>query len=207
MLPPALRSTEVLEPGLSPKWQLQRDGCNYGNLVQRDASITSKSRAVHLLCDSFDGSGQTGSICISKGAWASHSNSVQSLGWGSASRWGHGCRMRKKVFGVVCHSPQQFQLCLEVARLVCRQHYPLWRTIVDDATIPREDTLEPDQSSGRFVFIKETLEKCVRLSYYDRIKGSVPPSFIGQLLPATAPGPRFKYEDLETTGGGSQLFK
>ncbi|KAJ3045244.1 Nuclear cap-binding protein subunit 1 [Rhizophlyctis rosea] len=63
-----------------------------------------------------------------------------------------------------------------------------------------EGVLSADRSSGRFVFIKETLEKCIRLSYYDRVKGSVPANFVGELLPAVAPGPRFKYESAEATG-------
>ncbi|KAJ3056349.1 Nuclear cap-binding protein subunit 1 [Rhizophlyctis rosea] len=62
-----------------------------------------------------------------------------------------------------------------------------------------EAVLDADPSSGKFVFVRETLEKCVRLSYYDRISKTVPPDFIGKVLPASAPVQHFKYENAEHT--------
>ncbi|KAJ3297509.1 Nuclear cap-binding protein subunit 1 [Borealophlyctis nickersoniae] len=63
-----------------------------------------------------------------------------------------------------------------------------------------ESTLEMDPGSAKAVFIKETLEKCIRLSYYERICGTVPESFVGKLLPDAAPSPNFKYDTVQGTG-------
>ena len=69
----------------------------------------------------------------------------------------------------------------------------------------REPVLQSDPSSGKFVFVRETLEKCCRLSYYERIKTTVPPEFLGKALPASAPVYHFKYENAKLTGGCKTL--
>ncbi|KAJ3062363.1 Nuclear cap-binding protein subunit 1 [Podochytrium sp. JEL0797] len=56
-----------------------------------------------------------------------------------------------------------------------------------------EHVLE-DPSSAKFAFVRETLEQEIRLSYYDRVVGTIPPSFVnGQMFPAAAPEYTFKY--------------
>jgi len=56
--------------------------------------------------------------------------------------------------------------------------------------------LEKDPSSGQYVFIRETLEKCVRLSYYDRIKPLLPPEFIeSDIFSKTGPCTNYKYQN------------
>jgi len=56
--------------------------------------------------------------------------------------------------------------------------------------------LEKDQSSGQYVFIRETLEKCVRLSYYGRIKPLLPPEFIeSDIFSKTEPCTNYKYQN------------
>lgn len=57
-------------------------------------------------------------------------------------------------------------------------------------------------NSNRTVFIREVLEKCIRLSYYERIKNSVPESFENQpkVFPSTAPSFSFRYESAQSTG-------
>ncbi|KAF9114720.1 Component of the cap-binding complex (CBC) [Mortierella sp. AM989] len=46
------------------------------------------------------------------------------------------------------------------------------------------------------VFIRETLEKTIRLSYYERIKESLPEEF-QKFIPAETPGPAWKFESPE----------
>ncbi|KAI9346679.1 armadillo-type protein [Pilaira anomala] len=53
-------------------------------------------------------------------------------------------------------------------------------------------TLDPNHP--QVCFIRETLEKEIRLSYYERIK-SIIPDYFHALIPAVAPGPDFKYKD------------
>lgn len=51
-----------------------------------------------------------------------------------------------------------------------------------------------DPNHPQVCFIRETLEKEIRLSYYERIK-SIIPDYFHALIPAVAPGPDFKYKD------------
>jgi len=56
--------------------------------------------------------------------------------------------------------------------------------------------LEKDPFSGQYVFIRETLEKCVRLSYYDRIKPLLPQEFTeSDIFSKTAPCTNYKYQN------------
>lgn len=59
-----------------------------------------------------------------------------------------------------------------------------------------ESVLLLDHSNEKFVFVRETLERCVRLSYYDRIKNSLPESFLqhGDIFTLHPPGPVFQYD-------------
>ncbi|KAI8607521.1 armadillo-type protein [Chytriomyces sp. MP71] len=52
-----------------------------------------------------------------------------------------------------------------------------------------------DDSSAKFSFVRETLEREVRLAYYDRIAGTLPENFVshGAVFPTQAPGPNFAY--------------
>ncbi|KAJ3212431.1 Nuclear cap-binding protein subunit 1 [Entophlyctis luteolus] len=59
-----------------------------------------------------------------------------------------------------------------------------------------------DPSSAKFSFIRETLDREIRLSYYDRIAGTVPEVFMNHesVFPKTAPSFNYKYgSDFETT--------
>lgn len=55
--------------------------------------------------------------------------------------------------------------------------------------------LNLDTNHPQVCFIRETLEKETRLSYYERIKSIIPAEF-HPLIPATAPGPDFEYKDV-----------
>jgi len=56
--------------------------------------------------------------------------------------------------------------------------------------------LDKDPSSGQYVFIRETLERCVRLSYYDRIKPLLPQEFIeSDIFSKTGPCTNYKYQN------------
>ncbi|ORX59900.1 ARM repeat-containing protein [Piromyces finnis] len=56
--------------------------------------------------------------------------------------------------------------------------------------------LEKDPLSGQYVFIRETLEKCIRLSYYDRIKPLLPQEFTeSDIFSKTAPCTNYKYQN------------
>ncbi|CAO3608326.1 unnamed protein product [Cunninghamella blakesleeana] len=57
-----------------------------------------------------------------------------------------------------------------------------------------EDSLSYDRSHPQVCFIRETLEKEIRLSYYERIKTSLPENFTPLISPQ-APGPNFAYGD------------
>jgi len=51
-------------------------------------------------------------------------------------------------------------------------------------------------SHPRWVFVSRVIELEIRLSYYDRIKETVPSPFLDAgLMPSDAPGPVFEYED------------
>eukprot|EP00842_Homolaphlyctis_polyrhiza_P003640 jgi/Hompol1/4277/HPOL_003575-RA len=67
--------------------------------------------------------------------------------------------------------------------------------------------LDKDPSSAQFVFVRETLERCIRLAYFDRIKNSVPEAFEKHsvIFPASAPSFKFKFETSASTGD-EQLF-
>ncbi|KAL5038717.1 hypothetical protein BDV3_001940 [Batrachochytrium dendrobatidis] len=62
--------------------------------------------------------------------------------------------------------------------------------------------LQKDPLSAQFVFVRETLEHCVRLSYYDRIKNVIPENFEkhGLIFPQSAPSFDYKYETAEKCG-------
>src|SRR5688500_14560014 len=69
----------------------------------------------------------------------------------------------------------------------------------------REAEAKGKPESAKFVFIRETLEKCVRLSYYERVCGTVPESFVGVFLPLAAPTTNFKFGTPESTGGKQSM--
>jgi nuclear cap-binding protein subunit 1 len=58
-----------------------------------------------------------------------------------------------------------------------------------------ENVLSLDPNHPQACFIRETLEKETRLSYYERIKSIIPPNF-QPLIPAVAPSPNFEYKDV-----------
>ncbi|KAI7896054.1 armadillo-type protein [Mucor mucedo] len=57
-----------------------------------------------------------------------------------------------------------------------------------------DSVLTLDPLHPQVCFIRETLEKETRLSYYERIKSIIPVEF-QKLIPAIAPGPDFEYKD------------
>lgn len=63
--------------------------------------------------------------------------------------------------------------------------------------------LKQETTSAQFVFVREVLEKCIRLAYFDRIKNCIPEGFEkhGSIFPSSAPSYVFRYEDASTTGG------
>jgi nuclear cap-binding protein subunit 1 len=60
----------------------------------------------------------------------------------------------------------------------------------------REDALAFDSMHPQVCFIRETIEKEIRLSYFDRIKTSLPDEFHA-LAPPQAPAPHFSYGSSE----------
>ena len=60
--------------------------------------------------------------------------------------------------------------------------------------IIRQGSLPLDPAHPRVCFIRETLEKDIRLSYYERIKSTVPEPFHA-LIPSQPSGPDFEYEN------------
>ncbi|KAI9099397.1 armadillo-type protein [Phlyctochytrium arcticum] len=65
-------------------------------------------------------------------------------------------------------------------------------------------SVEPD--SACFVFVRETLESCVRLSYWERIHGSVPESFAKNpaVMAQSAPHSSFKFDSVESVPAQDQ---
>ncbi|CAG8487792.1 2780_t:CDS:10, partial [Acaulospora morrowiae] len=59
-----------------------------------------------------------------------------------------------------------------------------------------ENTLQLDPLHPKVCFIRETLEKAVRYSYYDRIRTSIPDEFL-VVFPSSEPSTNFRYEDKE----------
>ncbi|ORZ00493.1 armadillo-type protein [Syncephalastrum racemosum] len=57
-----------------------------------------------------------------------------------------------------------------------------------------EGVLTLDPKHPQVCFVRETLDKMTRLSYYERIKESIPPSF-APIFPAAEPAPVFEYQD------------
>ena len=59
-----------------------------------------------------------------------------------------------------------------------------------------------DVDTAKFNFIRETLQKTIRLSYYDRIKDTLPESFkTSPVFPSDPPSIIFAYgENFETEG-------
>ncbi|KAJ3058190.1 Nuclear cap-binding protein subunit 1, partial [Rhizoclosmatium hyalinum] len=60
-----------------------------------------------------------------------------------------------------------------------------------------------DETSAKFAFTRETLDQEIRLSYYDRIVGTVPEVFLthGTVFPTSAPTFNFKYATGYSSGG------
>ncbi|KAJ3320157.1 Nuclear cap-binding protein subunit 1 [Boothiomyces sp. JEL0866] len=60
-----------------------------------------------------------------------------------------------------------------------------------------EYVLDADPTCGKFVFVRETLQNCVRLAYYDRIKNSIPENFElqGQIFASSAPSFLFSFQE------------
>ncbi|ORX49397.1 hypothetical protein DM01DRAFT_1338083 [Hesseltinella vesiculosa] len=58
-----------------------------------------------------------------------------------------------------------------------------------------ESALTKDPMHPQVCFMRETLEKEIRLSYFDRIKNSLPSDLATSLLPSQAPAPQFAYAD------------
>ena len=58
-----------------------------------------------------------------------------------------------------------------------------------------DDVVSAKEGSGKLVFVRETLERCIRLAYYDRIKNTIPDAFLDQphVFPVSAPGFTFTY--------------
>jgi nuclear cap-binding protein subunit 1 len=65
----------------------------------------------------------------------------------------------------------------------------------------REPVLE-DVDSAKVVFVRETLRQCIQLSYYDRVKSVLPPSYMkhNDVFPSKEPGFDFKYSDASSAG-------
>ncbi|KAI8381201.1 armadillo-type protein [Radiomyces spectabilis] len=59
-----------------------------------------------------------------------------------------------------------------------------------------KDALSLDPLHPQLCFIRETLEKEIRLSYYERIKSIIPEAF-RSVIPSAAPAPDFKYKNPE----------
>jgi hypothetical protein len=58
----------------------------------------------------------------------------------------------------------------------------------------REFVKGQDKDAVQYIFVKEVLEKLVRLAYHDRIKGTLPESFLDdQLFPSKARDANFKF--------------
>ncbi|CAG8539323.1 2155_t:CDS:10, partial [Scutellospora calospora] len=57
-----------------------------------------------------------------------------------------------------------------------------------------EATLQLDPLHPKVCFIRETLEKTIRYSYYDRIRSTIPEEFF-TLFPTAEPSTNFRYED------------
>ncbi|CAG8720387.1 3359_t:CDS:10, partial [Cetraspora pellucida] len=57
-----------------------------------------------------------------------------------------------------------------------------------------ETTLQLDPLHPKVCFIRETLEKTIRYSYYDRIRSTIPEEFL-VLFPTAEPTTNFRYED------------
>ncbi|KAJ3185170.1 Nuclear cap-binding protein subunit 1 [Geranomyces variabilis] len=57
--------------------------------------------------------------------------------------------------------------------------------------------LDVERESTSFVFVRETLERAVRLAYWERVQGTIPVSFAEceDVFPQQAPRTNFKYED------------
>ncbi|TPX62408.1 hypothetical protein PhCBS80983_g00437 [Powellomyces hirtus] len=59
-----------------------------------------------------------------------------------------------------------------------------------------EPVLQVEQTSTSFVFVRETLERSIRLAYWERIQGTIPESFAdcNDIFPPHAPKTNFKFE-------------
>ncbi|KAJ3150102.1 Nuclear cap-binding protein subunit 1 [Geranomyces michiganensis] len=59
------------------------------------------------------------------------------------------------------------------------------------------DVLQVERESMSFVFVRETLERAVRLAYWERVQGTIPASFAEckDVFPQQAPRTNFKYEE------------
>jgi nuclear cap-binding protein subunit 1 len=61
-----------------------------------------------------------------------------------------------------------------------------------------EFLLSEPEHSKQFIFVRETLEKCIRLAYFDRIKNSIPETFEQHsgIFPATSPTFSYTFHDI-----------
>lgn len=79
------------------------------------------------------------------------------------------------------------------------------RRTTDNYEPCRESALQ-NSDSGKYVFVRETLERCLRLSYHERIVRALPDGF-GERFPdvfpvdAEALKPRYRYLTVESSGG------
>ena len=78
---------------------------------------------------------------------------------------------------------------------------------VINSILPHRSWVLEEPKSLKFSFIRETLEREIRLSYYDRIKGTIPDTYLDSesgVFPAVAPAYSFKYGpgfEIEGKGG------
>ncbi|KAJ3019710.1 Nuclear cap-binding protein subunit 1 [Thoreauomyces humboldtii] len=71
-----------------------------------------------------------------------------------------------------------------------------------------EPVLSVEHDSTSFVFIRETLERSIRLAYWERVQGTIPETFATYeaIFPKIAPKPNFKFEG-EGDGIDPEIFK
>lgn len=71
-----------------------------------------------------------------------------------------------------------------------------------------EFVLDQDEHAMQFIFVRETLQKCIRLAYYDRIKNSIPETFEthGKIFPTSAPSFSFSFQNSGAVGD-SEIYR
>lgn len=62
-----------------------------------------------------------------------------------------------------------------------------------------EPVITSKQTCSKYVFVRETLEQCIRLSYYDRIRNCLTEAYEldGQIFPSKAPSFHYNFENIE----------